>query len=58
MSKQAENFKGLVKGNSISSIITALKMLKPSVRQELMTESGVSAIDELAIVSYNNYGCT
>lgn len=49
MSKQAENFKSLVKGNPISSIVTALKMLKPSVRQELIAEFEVSAVDALAI---------
>lgn len=48
MSKQAENFKNLVKGNPISSIVTAIKMLKPSVREELMKEYNVSDANALA----------
>lgn len=49
MSKQTENFKNLVKGNPVSSIIIALKIVKPSVREELMKEYGVKDIDALAI---------
>ena len=48
MSKQAENFKNLVKGNSVSSITMALSMVQPSVRDELMKEFKVSTIEELA----------
>lgn len=49
MSKQAENFKNLVKGNPLSSIIAALNIVSPTVKKELMTEFRASAIDELAI---------
>lgn len=49
MSKQAENFKNLVKGNPISSIVNGLKMLKSSVREELMKEYNASGVDALAI---------
>ena len=48
MSKQAENFKNLVKVNSVSSITMALSMVQPSVRDELMKESKVSTTEELA----------
>lgn len=48
MSKQAENFKNLVKGNSVSSITMALSMIQPSVRDELMKEFKVSTTEELA----------
>lgn len=48
MSKQAENFKNLVKGNSVSSITMALSMLQSSVRNELMKEFKVSTTEELA----------
>ena len=48
MSKQAENFKNLVKGNSISSITMALSMVQSSVRDELMKEFKVSTTEELA----------
>ena len=47
MSKQAKNFKNLVKGNSVSSITMALSMVKPSVRDELMKEFKVSTTEEL-----------
>lgn len=48
MSKQAENFKTLVKGNSINSIITAINMLRTSTKKELMDEYKVSSVEELA----------
>ena len=48
MSKQVENFKNLVKGNSVSSITMALSMLQSSVRNELMKEFKVSTTEELA----------
>lgn len=48
MSKQAENFKNLVKGNPIGSIVTAINMLQPSVRKELIEEYKVSSVEELA----------
>ena len=48
MSKQAENFKNLVKGNSVSSITMALSMVQPFVRDELMKEFKVSTTEELA----------
>lgn len=34
MSKKAENFKSLVKGNPIGSIVTAINMLQSSTRSE------------------------
>lgn len=49
MSKQAENFENLVRGNSVGSIVEALHMLRPDVRKELMKKHGSSDIDELAI---------
>lgn len=49
MSTQATNFINLVKGNNIGSIITAIKMLKPSVRNELLKEFSVSDVKELAL---------
>lgn len=49
MSRQAENFKNLVKGNPIGSIVTAINMLQPSVRKEPIKEYGVSSVEELAI---------
>lgn len=49
MSRQAENFKNLVKGNPVSSIITAINMLQNSTKQELMKEYNVSSVSELAI---------
>lgn len=48
MSKQSENFKNLVKGNPISSIVTAINMLQSSVRKELMEEYKVFSVKELA----------
>lgn len=48
MSKQSENFKKLVKGNSIGNIVTALKMLQNSTKNELLKEYNVSSIEELA----------
>ena len=48
MSRQAENFKNLVKGNPISSIVTAINMLQSSTRNELMKEYNVSSVEELA----------
>lgn len=48
MSKQAENFKNLVKGNPVSSIITAINMLNPSVRRELMNEYNTSSVEDIA----------
>ena len=48
MSKQAENFKSLVKGNPIGSIVTAINMLQPSTRKELMSEYNVSSVEDLA----------
>jgi hypothetical protein len=48
MSRQAENFKNLVKGNPISSIVTAINMLQNSTRNELMQEYKVSSVEELA----------
>jgi hypothetical protein len=48
MSKQAENFKQLVKGNNIDSIIIAIRMLQNATKQELMEEYKVSTVEELA----------
>lgn len=48
MSRQAENFKNLVKGNPIGSIVTAINMLQNSTKQELMNEYKVSSVEELA----------
>ena len=48
MSTQAENFKKLVKGNVVSSIATAIKMLKSSVRNELLQEYNTSDVNILA----------
>lgn len=48
MSRQAENFKNLVNGNPISSIVTAINMLQNSTRNELMQEYKVSSAEELA----------
>ena len=48
MSRQAENFKNLVKGNPISSIVTAINMLQNSTRQELMKEYNTSSVEDLA----------
>lgn len=48
MTKQAQNFIGLVKGNSVSQIISALKLVKQSVKNELMEHYNVNTIDELA----------
>ena len=48
MSKQAENFKNLVKGNPISSIVTSINMLQNSTRNELIQEYKVSSVEELA----------
>ena len=47
MSKQAENFKNLVKGNYVSSLTMALSMVQSSVREELMKEFKVSTTEEL-----------
>lgn len=49
MSKKTENFKSLVKGNPVGSIITAVNMLQPSVRKELMDEYKVYSVEELAL---------
>lgn len=49
MTSQAENFRKLVKGNALSSIITALNMVASSVKQELMAEFKANSVDELAI---------
>lgn len=49
MSKQAQNFKELVKGNPVSNIITALNMVSSAVRSELMKEYNVNSVDALAI---------
>lgn len=49
MSKQAENFKNLVKGNPIGTIVTAINMLQPSTRKELMSEYKASSVEDLAI---------
>ena len=43
MSKKAENFKSLVKGNPVGSIVTAINMLQSSTRKELMDEYKVSS---------------
>ena len=48
MSKKAENFKSLVKGNPVGSIVTAINMLQSSTRKELMDEYKVSSVEELA----------
>lgn len=48
MTKQAQNFIELTKGNSVSQIISALKLVKQSVKNELMEHYNVSTIDELA----------
>ena len=42
------NFKHLVKGNDISSIIQAIQFLQPKVREELMKEYKVASVTELA----------
>ena len=47
MSNQTENFKQLVKGNSINNIIIALNMA-PKVKEQLMKEYKVKSIEELA----------
>ena len=38
----------LTKGNNVSQIISALKLVKQSVKNELMEHYNVSTIDELA----------
>lgn len=43
-----ENFKRLVKGGNIDSIIKALNYWDPSLRAELMEEYHASSIEELA----------
>lgn len=42
------NFKNLVKGNSIPSIIRAIDFLQPSVKQSLMKEYNVDSVEALA----------
>lgn len=49
MSKQAQNFITLVKGNPVSQIKRALGMLQPKVKNELMSHYNANSIDELAI---------
>lgn len=48
MSKQTDNFKQLVKGNDINSIIRAIDMLQPKVKKELMEEYKVNNTQDLA----------
>lgn len=48
MNRQAENFKNLVKGNPISSIVMAINMLQNSTRNELMKEYNVTSAEALA----------
>lgn len=48
MSKQADNFKQLVKGNDINSIIRAIDMLQPKTKKELMEEYKVDNTEDLA----------
>lgn len=48
MNKQTENFKKLVKGSSINSIVTAINMLQNNTRNELFKEYNVKSSEELA----------
>lgn len=51
MSKQSiqkENFKNLVRGNSVSSIIAALNFANPSMKKELMDDYHATSIEDLA----------
>lgn len=48
MSIAVNNFKSLVKGNSIDRIIQAINFLQPSSIEELKKEYNVSTIEELA----------
>lgn len=48
MSVQTENFKKLVKGNSLSKIVQAINMLQSGARNELMKEYNVSSVEALA----------
>ena len=43
-----ENFKMLVKGNAIPSIIQAINFLQPSAKDALMKEYNVDSIESLA----------
>lgn len=51
MSKQSvqkENFKNLVRGNSVSSIIAALNFANPSMKKELMDDYKATSVEDLA----------
>lgn len=48
MSIAVNNFKALVKGNSIDKIIRAINFLQPSSIEEFKKEYNVSTIEELA----------
>jgi hypothetical protein len=48
MYKQKENFKALVKGNSIDKICQALRMVHGCMVEELMNDYKCSTIEELA----------
>lgn len=43
-----ENFKMLVKGNPIPSIIAAINFLQPSAKKSLMEEYAVDSVEALA----------
>lgn len=46
---QKENFKALVKGNSIGNIVKALRMVQSYMLDELMSDYNCSSIEELAV---------
>ena len=48
MSKQIDNFKQLVKGNNIDTIVRAIDMLQPKAKKELMEEYKVDNTQDLA----------
>jgi hypothetical protein len=48
MYKQKENFKALVKGNSIDKICQALQMVHGCMLDELMDDYQCSSVEELA----------
>lgn len=45
---QKENFKNLVRGNSVSSIIAALNFVNPSMKKELMNDYKATSVEDLA----------